>query len=172
LFEDSTRRAGHRGTLVDAVVGHKRRRCEPADVGGGGEHYGPDLTSAVEGVTTPALAADGGSRAMHYLAIGRYNAQGAAGILKDGLSSRKEVLRGFAEATGARLVGMWGVEESSLDFVILLEGDFSPAVNAATSLGQMSMGHLADVQSYTLIETEEIDDALQRVNTVTRAPGE
>jgi hypothetical protein len=109
---------------------------------------------------------------MHYLAIGRYNAQGASGILKDGLSSRKEVLRGFAEATGARLVGMWGVEESDLDFVILLEGDFSPALNAATSLGQMSMGHLADVHSYTLIETEEIDDALQRVNTVTRAPGE
>jgi uncharacterized protein with GYD domain len=109
---------------------------------------------------------------MHYLVFGRYTAQGAAGVLKDGLTSRKDVLRDFAEATGGRLVGMWGVESADLDFVILTEGDQSPASGAATCLGQMSMGHLAELRSYTLVETEDVDAALKRVNTVTRSPGE
>jgi uncharacterized protein with GYD domain len=108
---------------------------------------------------------------MQYLTMGRYSAQGAAGVLKDGLTSRKEVLRGFAEASGGRLVGMWGVESGDLDFVILTEGDSSPAAGAATCLGQMSMGHLAEIRTYTLVDTEDVDAVLQRVNTVTRAPG-
>ena len=113
-----------------------------------------------------------GKTAMHYLAFGRYNAQGAAGVIKDGLTSRKEVLKPFAEASGARLVGMWGVESSDLDFVILVEGDTPPAQGAANGLGQMSMGHLAEVHTYTLVETEDVDAAVRAHNPVTRAPGE
>jgi hypothetical protein len=109
---------------------------------------------------------------MHYLAIGRYNAQGSAGVVKDGLTSRKEVVRGFAEANGSRLVGMWGVEAADADFVILTEGDQPPAFGAAVGLGQMSMGHLADLRTYTLVETEAVDEALRTSNPVTRAPGE
>jgi hypothetical protein len=109
---------------------------------------------------------------MHYLAFGRYNAQGAAGVIQDGLTSRKEVVKAFAEATGSRLVGMWGVESADLDFVILLEGDTAPAQGAATGLGQMSMGHLAELHSYTLVETEDVDAAVRAHNPVTRAPGE
>jgi uncharacterized protein with GYD domain len=109
---------------------------------------------------------------MHYLAIGRYTPQGAAGVLKDGLTSRKEVLRAFAETAGGRLIGLWGVDAGDVDFVILIEGDQSPAEGAAVSLGQKSMGHLAEVKTYTLVETEDVDAALHRMNTVTRAPGE
>ena len=111
-------------------------------------------------------------KVMHYLAIGRYNAQGSAGVVKDGLTSRKEVVRGFAEANGSRLVGMWGVEAADADFVILTEGDQPPAFGAAVGLGQMSMGHLADLRTYTLVETEAVDEALRTSNPVTRAPGE
>jgi uncharacterized protein with GYD domain len=109
---------------------------------------------------------------MHYLAIGRYSPQGAAGVVKDGLTSRKEVLKGFVESGGGRLVGVWGVEAADVDFVILMEGDTSPAQAAANSLGQMSMGHLAELRTYTLIETEDVDEALRTHTTVTRAPGE
>lgn len=109
---------------------------------------------------------------MHYLAIGRYNAQGAAGVLKDGLTSRKEVLREFAERDGNKLIGLWGVQESDLDFVILTEGDMPPAMSAATSLGQRSMGHIDVLHMYTLVETEDVDATLKAFNTVTRPPGE
>lgn len=109
---------------------------------------------------------------MHYLAIGRYNAQGAAGVLKDGLTSRKEVLREFAEREGNKLLGVWGVQESDLDFVILMEGEMGPEMSAATSLGQRSMGHVEVLNMYTLVETEDVDATLKASDTVTRAPGE
>ncbi len=109
---------------------------------------------------------------MHYLAIGRYNAQGAAGVLKDGLTSRKEVLREFAERDGNKLIGLWGVQEADLDFVIMTEGDMPPAMAAATSLGQRSMGHIEVLHMYTLVETEDVDATVKAFNTVTRAPGE
>ena len=109
---------------------------------------------------------------MHYLALGKYNAQGAAGVLKDGLTSRKEIVKGLAEATGSRLVGMWGVDSGDIHFVILTEGDTPPAYGAALSLGQTSMGHLAEIRTYTLVETEDVDAATQANKTVTRAPGE
>ena len=98
---------------------------------------------------------------MHYLALGRYNAQGAAGVPKDGLTSRKEILEGLAETTGSRLVGMWGVDAGDIHFVILTEGDTAPAYGAALSLGQTSMGHLAEVRTYTLVETGDVDAAAQ-----------
>jgi hypothetical protein len=109
---------------------------------------------------------------MHYLAIGRYTPQGAAGILKDGLSSRKDVLRGATEAAGNRLIGFWGVDAADVDFVILIEGDLTPAQRAAVSLGQMSMGHLAEIKTYALVDPADVDKALQAANTVTRAPGD
>jgi uncharacterized protein with GYD domain len=93
-------------------------------------------------------------------------------VLKDGLTSRKDVLRGFAEATGGRLIGLWGTNSGDVDFVILTEADESAAEGAAIALGQKSMGHLAEVKIYTLVDTEDVDAALQRMNTVTRAPGE
>jgi hypothetical protein len=67
---------------------------------------------------------------------------------------------------------MWGVESADLDFVILVEGDTPPALGAANSLGQMSMGHLVEIRTYTLVETEDVDEAMAAHNTVTRAPGE
>lgn len=109
---------------------------------------------------------------MRYLAIGRYNAQGAAGILKDGLTSRKEVLKEFTEREGGTLIGLWGVESADYDFVILSEGDIPPALWAANSLGQRSMGHIEVLHTYTLVETEDVDSALQANNPVTRAPGQ
>jgi uncharacterized protein with GYD domain len=109
---------------------------------------------------------------MHYLALGRYTPQGAAGVLKDGLTSRKDVVRGLMEATGGRLIGLWGVDSGDVDFVILMEGEQSPAEGTAVSLGQKSMGHLAEIRTYRLVETEDVDATLQRMNTVTRAPGE
>ena len=57
----------------------------------------------------------GAEGACHALSrVGRYNAQGAAGVLKDGLTSRKEILKGLAETTGSRLVGMWGVDAGDI----------------------------------------------------------
>jgi len=109
---------------------------------------------------------------MRYLAIGRYNAQGAAGILKDGLTSRKEVLKEFTEREGGTLIGLWGVESADYDFVILSEGDIPPALWAANSLGQRSMGHIEVLHTYTLVETEDVDAALKASNPVTRAPGD
>jgi hypothetical protein len=109
---------------------------------------------------------------VHYLAFGTYNAQGAAGVIKDGLTSRKEVIKAFTEAGGGRLVGMWGVESAEVDFVILIESDNNPpAQGAATGLGQRSMGHLAELHTYTLIETEDVDAAVRARNPVTRPPG-
>jgi len=109
---------------------------------------------------------------MHYLAVGRYNAQGAAGVIKDGLTSRKEVVKAFGERGGNKLIGMWGVQESDLDFVILFEGEQSPAETAAVRLGQMSMGHLAEIRVFSLVETEDVDNAVRTLNPVTRAPGQ
>jgi hypothetical protein len=109
---------------------------------------------------------------MHYLAFGKYNAQGAAGVIKDGLTSRKEIVRAFIEANGGKLIGMWGVESADLDFVLLSEGNQPPAQGAAITLGQMSMGHLAELHSYTLVETEDVDEAVRAHDPVTRAPGE
>jgi hypothetical protein len=109
---------------------------------------------------------------MHYVAFGKYNAHGAAGVIKDGLTSRKEVVKAFTEAGGAKFIGMWGVESADFDFVIMTEGETSPAQAAAIGLGQMSMGHLAELHTYTLVETEEIDAAVAARNPVTRAPGE
>ena len=108
---------------------------------------------------------------MHYLALRRYSPQGAAGVAKDGLTSRKQVVKGLAEAGGSRLVGMWGVQSGDFDFVVLFEGDIPPALGAANRLGQMSMGHLAEVVTYVLVETEDVDEALRTYTTVTRAPG-
>jgi GYD domain len=108
---------------------------------------------------------------MHYLAMGRYNAQGAAGILKDGLTSRKEIIKAFAEREGSTLLGFWGVESSDVDFVILVEGDTPPALGAANSFGQRSMGHLETLHTYTLVATEDIDAALKAHETVTSPPG-
>jgi uncharacterized protein with GYD domain len=109
---------------------------------------------------------------MYYLALGRYNAHGAAGVLKDGLTSRKEVVKRLAESSGSRLVGMWGVDSGEFHFVILTEGDTPPAYGVALNLGQTSMGHLAEVRTYTLVETEDVDAATGNNTTVTRAPGE
>jgi uncharacterized protein with GYD domain len=108
---------------------------------------------------------------MHYLALGRYTPQGAAGVVKDGLTSRKDVVKGLAEAGGSRLVGMWGVQSGDIDFVLLFEGEIPPALGAANRLGQMSMGHLTEVRTYVLVETEDVDEALHTYTTVTRAPG-
>ena len=66
---------------------------------------------------------------------------------------------------------MWGVQSGDFDFVLLFEGDIPPALGAANRLGQMSMGHLAEVVTYVLVETEDVDDALRAYTTVTCAPG-
>jgi len=63
------------------------------------------------------------------------------------------------------------VNAGDVDFVILFEGDQSPAEGTAIALGQKSMGHLAEVTTYTLVDTEDVDAVLHRMNTVTRAPG-
>jgi hypothetical protein len=103
---------------------------------------------------------EGGS-AMHYLPIGRYNAQGSAGVLKDGLTSRKAVIKEFTERVGGKLIGFWGVESADHDFVIVSEGDTGPAQWAANSLGQRSMGHLEELRVYTLVESEDVDAAVE-----------
>ena len=107
---------------------------------------------------------------MHYLALGRYSPQGAAGVAKDSLTSRKQVVEGLAEAGGSRLVGMWGVQSGDFDFVLLFEGDMPPALGAANRL-QMGLDHLAEVVTYVLVETVDVDEALRTYTTVTRAPG-
>jgi hypothetical protein len=131
--------------------------------------YGCDPRLAELGLGLLLLGTKGA--VMHYLAIGRYNAQGAAGVLKEGLTSRKVILKEFAERDGGRLIGMWGVESADADFVILVEGDLSPALGAATTLGQRSMGHIEELHTYTLVDTEDVDAAIKGTDTVTRAPG-
>jgi hypothetical protein len=36
----------------------------------------------------------------------------------------------------------------------------------------MSMGHLAEIKTYALVDPADVDKALQAANTVTRAPGD
>jgi len=46
-----------------------------------------------------------------------------------------------------------------------------PALGAANSFGQRSMGHLETLHTYTLVDTEDVDAALKAHDTVTSPPG-
>ena len=105
-----------------------------------------------------------------FLYLGKYSAQGAAAVMNEGLTARKKAVEAYGEASGLKVLGWWAVGEADWDFAILSEGDLPAARSAAQNFLAMASGAFERAAYYTLVETEEVDDARATLQGY-RAPG-
>ena len=102
-----------------------------------------------------------------YLVIGSYTADGAAGVLKDGGSSRVEAARQAVESVGGKLESIyWGFGAD--DFYATVELP-SHAAAAAASLKIGASGS-SRVRTVPLMTAEDLD-AASKLSPIFRPPG-
>ena len=106
-----------------------------------------------------------------YVWMGKYSAQGSAAVAKEGLTSRKQAVEALMSGLGMKMVGMWGMAEPEWDFLIMSESESDiRAIQAAVVLMTTGTGMFERSGIYSLLETEEVDDA-QKAMPGYRAPG-
>ncbi|MEK6190756.1 MAG: GYD domain-containing protein [Chloroflexota bacterium] len=102
-----------------------------------------------------------------YLVIGRYTAEGAKGVLKEGGSGRRDAARQILESVGGTLESLyWGFGKD--DFYATVELP-SHAAAAAASLAISASGSV-NVRSIPLMTAEDID-AATKLSPSFRRPG-
>jgi uncharacterized protein with GYD domain len=94
-----------------------------------------------------------------YLMFGKYSAEGAKAVVEGGLTARKNAVEQFVTGLGLKQVGWWGIVEPEWDFVIQVDGTYSPEMLAAQGLLTHSSGAFERTQVLTLLETEQVDSA-------------
>ena len=106
-----------------------------------------------------------------YVWMGKYSAQGAAAVAKEGLTSRKKAVEQLLSGLGMKLIGMWGMVEPEWDFLLLCEGDTDMRANqAAIMFMTIGTGMFERAGIYSLLETDEVDQA-QKAMPGYRPPG-
>lgn len=101
----------------------------------------------------------------------RWTPEGAAGVAKEGLVRRREVMQEYFESRDGRVVDYWGTTHGDWDAVIVYEEPEHPtATTAAAQLRTASAGAIAGAMFLDLAEAEDVDAAL-RGEHVWRAPG-
>ncbi|MEX1157147.1 MAG: GYD domain-containing protein [Chloroflexota bacterium] len=102
-----------------------------------------------------------------YLVIGSYTAQGAAGVLKEGGSGRRDAARQVIESVGGTLESIyWGFGTD--DFYATADMP-SAAAAAATSL-KIGASGFARLRTVPLLTAEDLD-AATKLSPNYRAPG-
>ena len=102
-----------------------------------------------------------------YLVIGSYTAEGAAGVLKEGGSARREAARQIVESVGGKLESIyWGFGKDDFFATVDLP---SHAAAAAASLKIGSSGS-SRVRTIPLMTVEDVD-AAAKLSPVFRPPG-
>jgi uncharacterized protein with GYD domain len=102
-----------------------------------------------------------------YLVIGSYTAQGAAGVLKEGGSGRREAARQAVESVGGTLESIyWGFGTDDFYATVDLPGH-AAAVAASLKIGASGSSR---VRTVPLLSAEDVDAATQLSPTF-RAPG-
>jgi uncharacterized protein with GYD domain len=94
-----------------------------------------------------------------YLVFGKYSAEGAKAVVEGGLTARKKAVEHFVTGLGMKQQGWWGIAEPDWDFVISVEGVYTPEVPAAQTFLAHSSGAFERMQVLTLVETEQVDSA-------------
>lgn len=105
-----------------------------------------------------------------YFVLGRYNAQGAAAVVKEGYVARSEAVRAAFESVGATQLGWWVIGNGEWDFAIMLETDLDQAALAAMLLRTNASGAFERASVLPLSEPAAADAFLQRGFTY-RPPG-
>ena len=103
-----------------------------------------------------------------YLVLGKYTADGAAGVLKDGVKSRPEVVRKVVEASGGTLHGWYAVADGEWHLAMLIErpDDATGAADDAyVALMGASIGVYEKWKVMRLTSADEVDEAAQRAKT-------
>jgi uncharacterized protein with GYD domain len=102
-----------------------------------------------------------------YLVIGRYTAEGAKGLLREGGSGRRDAARQVLESVGGSLESLyWGFGKDDFYAIVDLP---SHSAAAAASLAIGSSGS-AQVRSIPLMTAEDID-AATKLSPSFRPPG-
>ncbi|HLE89046.1 MAG TPA: GYD domain-containing protein [Candidatus Limnocylindria bacterium] len=102
-----------------------------------------------------------------YLVIGSYTAEGAAGVLKEGGSGRRDAARQILESVGGTLESLyWGFGAD--DFYATVDLPGHAAVTAASL--KISASGSARVRTVPLMTADEID-AAAKMSPTFRPPG-
>lgn len=90
--------------------------------------------------------------------FGKYSAQGAAGVIASGFTSRKETLAKLASDFGGQQHGYWVVSDVRWDFMFMWEiPEESLLAARAAFLAAQASGAFADSETFTLFEPEAVD---------------
>ena len=103
-----------------------------------------------------------------YLVLGKYTAEGAAGVLKDGAKSRPEVSAKVVAESGGRLHGWYAVADGEWHLAMLVEypnDERGPADDAYTVLMGASIGIYEKWKVMRLVTADEVDEAAERAKT-------
>jgi hypothetical protein len=92
--------------------------------------------------------------------FGKYSAQGAAGVLRNGFASRKQTLAAMAKEFGGEQQGYWVVGDVRWDFMFMwsLPDEALLAARAAFLAAQASGGFDAS-ETFILLDAEAVDAA-------------
>ena len=102
-----------------------------------------------------------------YLLQVRYTTQGAQGLLKEGGSSRRDLVKNLTEAAGGKLEAFYFAFGE--DDVIVIAEFPDNTTATAVSLNVSASGG-ASIRTTQLLEPEEID-AATKISVAYRAPG-
>ena len=94
-----------------------------------------------------------------YLIHGSYTADGAKGLLKDGGSKRRSVIKSLVEKVGGRLEAFY-FAFGQADFYVIL--DLPDAATAAAMSLVVGSSGAASAQTTVLLTPEEIDAATKK----------
>jgi len=94
-----------------------------------------------------------------YLIHGSYTADGAKGLLKDGGSKRRSVIKSLVEKVGGRLESFY-FAFGQADFYVIL--DLPDAATAAAMSLVVGSSGAASAQTTVLLTPEEIDAATKK----------
>ena len=103
-----------------------------------------------------------------YITFFTYSPEGYKGLLKDKASSREQYLRSTYQSAGGKLEAMYWLVTGENTGVAIAEADRD--FGAAFSAAILSSGAIAELKTYELMTSSEMDEALAKP-AVYRAPG-